>query len=842
MSALRYVNHVCILFGAILCCISTAENEPDAFSSADAFVESIGINTHFGYTDTVYFTKYETVKTRLADSGIRYVRDKPYPESWRLRTDLYTDLGIQFMLIAGQRDSLGFLDPANVSSVLEKCKQYGEAVFAVMGANEYDINCPAEETAWWDTYKSYQQELYNQVKADPDLQHLPVVMGPTAHAWNAYTKLAGIGGMLDYGAMHPYPGGNSPEYGMVGELDYHYTATEGKPLYASESGYHNALLHSKGISEATQAKYLPRMYAGYFRMGVKKFFKYELCDGGTDPAIDGRNWGILRHDLSEKPAYFALKNMISLLEDPGPDFSPAPVDFSLLGDTESLRTLTLRKRDGRVYLLIWQEVPVFDIETKQEIINPRRTIQLETAFDTAQINVYEPVDSADPLATYENLSSCTLSVPDSLMIVEITPWVTIRNRWTGRYAADGGDRVIYTNYPDSEEAQWVLKPVSGSTHFRIKNRGTGHFIDIRNLPGYAECSLSDPGTDWSAQWSLLPTDKNKVNIQCAWQPTPGDVHRLHVQDKLGYVQHSGLRTSAWSTQWSIETAASNTLQTIEYGSVVIDQLNSWSWKTVYPGISRSDPIVIATTSTANDPDPCTVRVRNVTANSFQVQLDEWDYQDGVHGPEVVEYLVMDRGLHFVDGVMLEAGSTTANHQTSKVNTTAAMRRKTIILPQVVTVNGGAAVTPRLDVSSSSASFDLYLQEEEAQDGIHNQETVHWVSVQAGVSGKINGKPFKTISTEADNSRTTVDYETAITDPFVFGNSQSVNGSDCCTLRISNSTENSVEIRIEEEQSADTETTHNKEAVGLLILSGPVPALSNTFHPAGGNLQVTTREL
>ncbi|MCB9341104.1 MAG: hypothetical protein H6577_23505 [Lewinellaceae bacterium] len=66
-----------------------------------------------------------------------------------------------------------------------------------------------------------------------------------------------------------------------------------------------------------------------------------------------------------------------------------------------------------------------------------------------------------------------------------------------------------------------------------------------------------------------------------------------------------------------------------------------TWATINLNHNYTHPVVVMGGVSNNDTDPVTVRVRNVTANSFQVRLQEWAYQDGAHGTEQVGYLVLE---------------------------------------------------------------------------------------------------------------------------------------------------------------------------------------------------------
>jgi len=68
------------------------------------------------------------------------------------------------------------------------------------------------------------------------------------------------------------------------------------------------------------------------------------------------------------------------------------------------------------------------------------------------------------------------------------------------------------------------------------------------------------------------------------------------------------------------------------------------WTTVTLSNTYYNPVVIANSLSIDDFDPATVRIQNVTANSFQVKVEEWSYLDGEHQAETIGYLVVEGSL------------------------------------------------------------------------------------------------------------------------------------------------------------------------------------------------------
>ncbi len=188
------------------------------------------------------------------------------------------------------------------------------------------------------------------------------------------------------------------------------------------------------MSEAAQAKYLPRHFALYFNAGIVRTITYEFADEFKDEATNAEaSFGIIRHDLTPKPAYAALKNLIGLLNESHWDmatqqwqrkpFAPRALDFEISADAKTLplRHTLLQKSNGDFYLLLWQEVSSFDTVKKQDIANPPMPVTLSFKTPISEAVSYLPGQSADVQQTWRNPKTLTLSVPDEVLVVKLTP-------------------------------------------------------------------------------------------------------------------------------------------------------------------------------------------------------------------------------------------------------------------------------------------------------------------------------------------------------------------------------------------------------------------------------------
>jgi hypothetical protein len=249
---------------------------------------------------------------------------------------------------------------------------------------------------------------------------------------------------LDHGNWHPYPGGECPTCGDVygQNIDTYlprYRAPSGaKPMVMTETGYHNAVnmpfaegLH-RPASELAAAKYLPRLLLEYFNRGFVRTYIYELIDAAPDPARQNpeANFGLLRNDGSEKPAYRAVSSLLRLLRDPGPAFSPGALDYQLGGDLSAVRRSLLQKRDGRFFLALWLERSSYDtgarphapddVAARRDVAVPEQQVTLDLA-DAPVAATIRRLEEDGSLSSRPASAgrSITLSVADRVTIVEL---------------------------------------------------------------------------------------------------------------------------------------------------------------------------------------------------------------------------------------------------------------------------------------------------------------------------------------------------------------------------------------------------------------------------------------
>ena len=412
--------------------------EGEQARSADSFVDSVGVAVHLSYSNTSYAQFDDIIKPRLKELGVRHIRtDAPKAKDKKTQKKLraLADMGIKTNLIIDPRK-------LNLTEAIKLVKILGNSVVeSVEGPNEWNakskINFEYKGRNFPKGLKNFQADLYSAIKSDPVTAHLPV-LAPSMSSGNQLKKSISQLGKIDcdINNMHSYPGGRMPSTPRLDDTFIPYSIKscgEDKPLIATETGYNNATQHLKGISEEAAARYITRLFLEYFNRGVKRTYTYELIDLQPNNTADNRkfNWGLLRSDGSPKKEFIAIRNLIEILKDPekqtSSSFSLQSLDYSLEGDKTNINHTLLQKKDSEFYLILWQEVPSYDLETKTNLKVPYRSLELILNTKITEAKIFKPNWKKAPLKTIVNPQKIAIEVPDYPLVVELMPLSALPN-------------------------------------------------------------------------------------------------------------------------------------------------------------------------------------------------------------------------------------------------------------------------------------------------------------------------------------------------------------------------------------------------------------------------------
>jgi hypothetical protein len=301
---------------------------------------------------------------------------------------------------------------------------------------------------------AFQKDLFTAAKADPATRDL-TVLGPALGRTYGYDTKSPYGkgtltDCVDWGNFHPYPGGNpfsvpSPYAGVEKYIwhggqpstnmdeypfafDVYAPPFAPKPMAATETGYSTFF---DGPSEAAHAKYLPRLFCEYFRKGIQRTFSYEFLDEWNKPDDRESNFGLIRYDLSPKPACDALRRLIGLVADPeAAPFTPValPGDLEVkpakgFNRVQYVHHVALQKADGTFLLLIWHEIALDDTSKKpwhRVPLAPPMPTTLKLTKPVKHAEIFVPNDGDEAVQTFTHVDTLSLGVLDRVMVIRLS--------------------------------------------------------------------------------------------------------------------------------------------------------------------------------------------------------------------------------------------------------------------------------------------------------------------------------------------------------------------------------------------------------------------------------------
>jgi hypothetical protein len=381
-----------------------ASASPVAPRSAASFYDSVGVSTHIVYYDTAY-GDWPRIVERLQELGVRNIRDGIYAnptQQWHDWNERYYN-AVELAASRGMRFTFVVNPPGVGTGTLDQLLDVAggrlrNAAEALEAPNEMDKYVGGAR--WPRALASYERQLHVKAKARRATRSLPI-LGPSFATLQGPSLVGNLRGLVDVGNIHPYTGGLSPNPDHIkSELKRARITARGKPVWATEVGFHNAM-HSRSadnqapVSERTAAIYMVRTFLEQFRAGIRRTFAYELIDEKPDP--HGRDaeqhFGLLRNDFSRKPAFNALRNLLTIVGRDRRSGRLAPLRIQVSRGERDVRRLVLQKADGSYVVALWRLSSVWDIKRRKalHVGSQRVTVGLP---GTSRVTVADPVHGA----------------------------------------------------------------------------------------------------------------------------------------------------------------------------------------------------------------------------------------------------------------------------------------------------------------------------------------------------------------------------------------------------------------------------------------------------------------
>ena len=390
-----------------------------------AFSDSVGVVTHASYLDTVYGRQAE-LAAKMTELGVKHIREHAYKST---NADWNTTVWNAVNTYAGssRKLTLGIsmrTDSAPISELLQVIVDHHlSKTVGVEGPNEVDYYDPDN---WPSRLPAHMQQLYSQVKNHPNatLRNVPV-LGPSFGSAEGVGQAGDLSAYMDYGNYHPYSGCQTPSDAHLTYADNQSAEYAGnKEWLATEVGFHTAVNQPRSAghpacSERVGGVYTLRTVLSHFRWGVPRSFVYELVDVRDNLARDDseENFGLLRNDLSPKPAFTALKNLLATIG-AGTPSSLEPLEGIVEDRPSDMQLYAFEQADGDYVLALWRHASIWDRANQQPITVTPRNVRLQLP-SAASVSWVDPManQAEQTLALSNQRVSLSLAGDPVLLVV-----------------------------------------------------------------------------------------------------------------------------------------------------------------------------------------------------------------------------------------------------------------------------------------------------------------------------------------------------------------------------------------------------------------------------------------
>ncbi len=324
------------------------------------------------------------------------------------------------MILTDCKPPVGLYQLTTPQALVTFNNDVGNSADAVEAVNEPDTR-KSQDANW-------SSDLDACVGPLVDVLPLPFVAPSMAQA-SSYPAV-GVMPTMQVANIHRYFGGHNPgtaSYGAgeapcggYGTLAFWICLAQGeaggaKPIYMTETGWNS----QSEVDQTTQAKYSAREILYNFKNGIARTYFYTLVAYTGADGFGG--CGLLNVDRTPKPAYYAIKTLLTALADDGSSYTPKAFSYSVSGVSSSVVTMPMQKRDGTTIIAIWNETSSYDTATASDVSVPVQQAAITVPLGeipTAAVTIGDSGKSSSARFTFVG-TTVTVPVDDHVTLVTL---------------------------------------------------------------------------------------------------------------------------------------------------------------------------------------------------------------------------------------------------------------------------------------------------------------------------------------------------------------------------------------------------------------------------------------
>ena len=393
------------------------------------------------------------------------------------------------------------------------------------------------------------------------------------------------------------------------------------------------------------------------------------------------------------------------------------------------------------------------VKSQYPNIDPSWVIREETTNGIEYIWIAAPADVADPWLRYRRFDRQQVSsvvfggtFGNAVSFTTFCPQADFFNEMCALHHAGDSGSPLYRESADNGLAVVGVHssggryPNSHSFHFRTSGADLKSMLDrasYRPIGEIGRIQADQAGTAWSLQ-QLRDEYANPVIVTNALSFNGS--HPSHLRVRNAASSSFDWKIEEWAYLDGNHTTEINPYIVLEAGTHRLEDgraalaaivSTTHQWTTVpFGGNFSTAPVVLVGVMSDNETAPVIVRMRNLTATSVEIKLDEEESADRVHAPESVGLIAIEAGSGANNGRLVVAATTadTVTHRWSTVSFSPWTLANPVFLANMTTTDGGDTSSVRFR-NLSDTQVQVKVEEETSRDSekSHTTERIGWVA-------------------------------------------------------------------------------------------------------------------